>query len=157
MVRPTVAAVIGALVAGQDPSASQVGYAVLGAVTAFASHSVKAGGRLAINASPEPFTNIGASLGEDVTVLGVIVLVLHHPWIALGVTRDAAGGRAGGAVLRAAAGPPRLAALEGSAPARVTPAAAPAVGFRAWRGWWWSAAGSAGWRAPPGWPSSATR
>jgi hypothetical protein len=86
VVRPTIGAVIGALVAGQDPTASQAGYALLGALTAFASHSVKAGSRLAINASPEPFTNIAASLGEDVTVLGVMVLVLHHPWVALGVT-----------------------------------------------------------------------
>lgn len=46
---------------------------------AFASHAVKASLRLGINASPEPFTNIGASLLEDLAVAGVIVLALEHP------------------------------------------------------------------------------
>jgi hypothetical protein len=86
VLRPGVAVALGALVAGQDPGSSQVGYALLSGVTAFASHSVKAGSRLAINTSPEPFTNIGASLGEDVTVLGVVALAINHPWVALGVS-----------------------------------------------------------------------
>ncbi len=86
VLRPGVAVALGALVAGQDPEANQIGYALLSGVTAFASHSVKAGSRLAINTSPEPFTNIGASLGEDVTVLGVVALAINHPWLALGVS-----------------------------------------------------------------------
>jgi membrane protein YqaA with SNARE-associated domain len=44
---------------------------------------VKAGGRLAINASPEPVTNIVASLAEDVAVVGVVLLAIQHPWLAL--------------------------------------------------------------------------
>jgi hypothetical protein len=86
VLRPGVGVALGALVAGQDPDASQIGYALLGGVTAFASHSVKAGSRLAINTSPEPFTNIGVSLGEDVTVLGVVALAINHPYVALGVS-----------------------------------------------------------------------
>jgi len=43
------------------------------------SHLVKAGGRLAINSSPEPVTNIVASVGEDVAVLGVVWFALRNP------------------------------------------------------------------------------
>jgi hypothetical protein len=86
VIRPAVAVALGALLAGQDPDASQLGYALLSGVTAFASHSVKAGSRLAVNTSPEPFSNIGMSLGEDVTVLGVVVLAINHPYAALAVT-----------------------------------------------------------------------
>lgn len=85
-IRPTVAAAIALLVSGDANSVEQAGYAVLGGGTALASHSVKAGSRLAINSSPEPLSNIGASLAEDLTVVGVIVLAIHHPWVALGVT-----------------------------------------------------------------------
>jgi hypothetical protein len=86
VIRPTVAAALALLVSGDATSLEQAGYAVLGGGTALASHAVKAGSRLAINTSPEPVTNIAASLGEDVTVLGVVVLAIHHPWIALVVS-----------------------------------------------------------------------
>lgn len=86
VIRPTIGAVIALLVSGDATSLEQAGYAVVGGGTALVSHLVKASSRLAINSSPEPFTNITASLGEDVTVLGVVVLAIHHPWIALGVS-----------------------------------------------------------------------
>jgi hypothetical protein len=85
-IRPTVGAIIALLVSGDATSLEQAGYAVLGGGTALASHTIKAGSRLAINASPEPFSNIGASLGEDVTVIGIVVLALHHPWVAGGIS-----------------------------------------------------------------------
>ncbi len=84
-IRPTVGAVVALLLAGDVSTLEQALYAVLGGGTALASHSVKAGMRLAINTSPEPVTNIGASLGEDVTVLGVVLLAVSYPWIAFGV------------------------------------------------------------------------
>jgi hypothetical protein len=84
-IRPTVAAVVAVLLAGDASTLEQALYAVLGGGTALASHSVKAGLRLAINTSPEPVTNVGASLGEDVSVLGVVLLALSYPWIALAV------------------------------------------------------------------------
>lgn len=84
-IRPTVGAVIGVLLAGDADSLEQALYAVVGGGTALASHVVKAGTRLAINTSPEPVTNSVASVGEDLAVLGVVVLAVHHPWIALGV------------------------------------------------------------------------
>lgn len=84
-IRPTVGAVVALLLAGDVSTLEQALYAVLGGGTALASHGVKAGLRLAINTSPEPVTNVGASLGEDVTVLTVALLAISHPWIAFGV------------------------------------------------------------------------
>ena len=84
-IRPTVGAVVALLLAGDVSTLEQALYAVLGGGTALASHAVKSGMRLAINTSPEPVTNIGASVGEDVTVLGVVLLAVSYPWIAFGV------------------------------------------------------------------------
>ena len=81
--RPAIGTAIALLVSGDATSVEQAAYGVLGGGTALASHLVKAGGRLAINASPEPVTNIVASLGEDVAVVGVVLLAIQHPWIAL--------------------------------------------------------------------------
>lgn len=85
-IRPAVAAALAAVIAGDLPTFDQISYAVLGGGTALASHAVKAGSRLAINTSPEPVTNIGASVGEDVAVLGVISLAIAHPWLAAGIS-----------------------------------------------------------------------
>jgi hypothetical protein len=84
-IRPTVGAVVAVLLAGEVSTLEQALYAVLGGGTALASHTVKAGLRLAINTSPEPVTNVAASITEDVTVLGVVLLAISYPWIALGV------------------------------------------------------------------------
>ena len=84
-IRPTAGAVIGVLMAGD---ADNLQTAVLGAVgggTALLSHLVKAGGRLAINTSPEPVTNIGASLAEDITVLAVVWFAIENPRAAAAV------------------------------------------------------------------------
>ncbi len=84
-IRPTVGAIIGYAIAGDAESVDQALYAFAGGGSALASHLVKGGLRLAINASPEPVTNVAVSLGEDITVASVITLALYHPWIALGV------------------------------------------------------------------------
>lgn len=83
--RPAIGTAIALLVSGDATSVEQAAYGALGGGTALASHLVKAGGRLAINASPEPVTNVVASLVEDVAVLGVVLLAIGHPWIALAV------------------------------------------------------------------------
>lgn len=85
-IRPTVGAVIALLLAGDVSSLEQAVYAVLGGGTALASHGVKAGLRLAINTSPEPVTNVGTSLGEDLSVVGVVLLAVTYPWIALTIS-----------------------------------------------------------------------
>jgi len=77
--RPAIGTAIALLVSGDASSVEQAAYGALGGGTALASHLVKAGGRLAINASPEPVSNILASLGEDVAVLGVVAFAIEHP------------------------------------------------------------------------------
>jgi hypothetical protein len=86
VVRPAIGTAIALLVSGDAGSVEQAAYGALGGGTALASHLVKAGGRLAINASPEPVSNVLASLGEDVAVVTVVLLAIEHPWIALSVT-----------------------------------------------------------------------
>jgi hypothetical protein len=84
-IRPSVGAVIALLIAGDASSLDQALYTTFGGGTALLSHLVKSGLRLALNASPEPFTNIGASVAEDSAVFGVVTLAVYHPWWALGV------------------------------------------------------------------------
>lgn len=78
-IRPTVGAVIGVLLAGDASSLEQAVLGVVGGGTALMSHLVKASGRLAINTSPEPASNVVASLTEDVAVLGVVWFAIEHP------------------------------------------------------------------------------
>lgn len=85
-IRPTVAAVVAYQLADGTGAVDQALLTALGGGTALAAHSVKAGVRLAANASPEPASNIVLSTLEDASVLGVVVLAVHHPWIALGVS-----------------------------------------------------------------------
>jgi hypothetical protein len=84
-IRPAFAAVIGALLAGQAGDLNEAVGAVLGGTTAFASHGTKASLRLAVNASPEPVSNIGLSLSEDTAVVGVLLLAVDHPWAAAAI------------------------------------------------------------------------
>lgn len=84
-VRPTAGAVIGVLLAGDASSLDQAVLAVVGGGTALLSHLAKAGGRLAINSSPEPVTNVVASVTEDVAVLGVVWFSLEHPQAAAAI------------------------------------------------------------------------
>jgi hypothetical protein len=84
-IRPTVGAVIGVLLAGDATSLETAVLGVVGGGTALLSHLVKAGGRLAVNGSPEPVSNTVASVTEDVTVLGVVWLAVEHPQLAAAI------------------------------------------------------------------------
>lgn len=53
---------------------------LLGGSLAAATHLTKAGGRLLINASPEPFSNWGSSITEDVLVIAGLWLAIMHPF-----------------------------------------------------------------------------
>jgi hypothetical protein len=85
-IRPTVGAIIALMLAGDVSTLEQATYMVLGGGTALASHAVKAGLRLAVNSSPEPVTNVGTSVLEDVAVVGVLLLAIAHPWLAVAVS-----------------------------------------------------------------------
>ncbi|CAM3895684.1 DUF4126 domain-containing protein [Nocardioides zeicaulis] len=84
-IRPTAGAVIGVLLAGDATSLDQAVGGVVGGGTALLSHLAKAGGRLALNSSPEPVTNVVASITEDAAVLAVVWFSLEHPRTAAGV------------------------------------------------------------------------
>ncbi|MBK3526764.1 MULTISPECIES: DUF4126 domain-containing protein [Streptomyces] len=79
VVRPLAGAWVGALLAGQSGSVSDVAAGLLGGSTALASHAVKAGTRMAVNASPEPFSNIVLSVAEDLGAGGVVAFAVFHP------------------------------------------------------------------------------
>ena len=53
--------------------------ALLGGTLAAGTHVAKTGTRALINTSPEPFSNIAASLAEDSIVIGGLILALTHP------------------------------------------------------------------------------
>ncbi|UXY27052.1 DUF4126 domain-containing protein [Streptomyces sp. HUAS TT20] len=79
VVRPVAGAWVGALLAGHSGSLSDVAAALVGGSTALASHTVKAGTRMAINTSPEPFSNMIMSLAEDLGVAGIVTFAMFHP------------------------------------------------------------------------------
>jgi len=54
---------------------------LLGGGVAAASHATKAGTRVLINTSPEPFSNWGASVAEDISVFAGLWVALNHPWL----------------------------------------------------------------------------
>jgi hypothetical protein len=78
-IRPTAGAVVGVLIAGQADSLGAAVLGVVGGGTALLSHLAKAGGRLALNTSPEPVTNVVASIAEDAVVLAVVWFAIAHP------------------------------------------------------------------------------
>ena len=79
VIRPLGAAAIGAVVAGDSASiGAAVGALVAGAL-ALDAHAAKASTRVVVNASPEPVSNIGISLAEDVGVAGLVTLAVTYP------------------------------------------------------------------------------
>lgn len=63
---------------GLDPELAVIA-GLLGGTLAAGTHIAKTGTRALINTSPEPFTNVLASLGEDITVIGGLALAIAHP------------------------------------------------------------------------------
>lgn len=78
-------AALAAAVFGAQGLEWQTAMALLGGTLAAGTHLTKAGARAIINASPEPFTNLAASFGEDLLVLGGLWLMFAHPWLMLGL------------------------------------------------------------------------
>ncbi|GAA4081462.1 hypothetical protein GCM10022284_16990 [Streptomyces hundungensis] len=79
VIRPIAGAVVGALLAGQNGSLPDLAAGAVGGSTALLSHLVKAGTRMAVNTSPEPFSNIALSTAEDLGVAGLISFAIFHP------------------------------------------------------------------------------
>jgi hypothetical protein len=58
---------------------------LLGGSLALSSHGTKAATRLAANTSPEPFSNILLSLGEDALTVGASVVMTKYPLVIAGL------------------------------------------------------------------------
>jgi hypothetical protein len=80
---PAGAALAAGVFGGLDSAAWTTVAAILGGSLAATSHFTKAGTRAAANTSPEPFSNLGLSVAEDITTAGLLWLVLTHPLVAL--------------------------------------------------------------------------
>lgn len=84
-IRIPAGAALAAMVFGGQGIEWQTAMAILGGTLAAGTHFTKAGARAMINTSPEPFSNIAASTGEDVAVVTGLWLMFAHPWIMLGL------------------------------------------------------------------------
>ncbi|RJQ74401.1 MAG: DUF4126 domain-containing protein [Desulfobacteraceae bacterium] len=66
---------------GDVNPAMAIAAGILGGGIAAGSHAAKAGSRVLINTSPEPFSNWIASVLEDVAVVAGLWVALNHPWV----------------------------------------------------------------------------
>ncbi len=82
-VRIPAGAALAAGVFGDSGAGMALAAALLGGSVTAATHFSKAGARAAANTSPEPFSNVALSLGEDVLVLGGGWLAVQYPAIFL--------------------------------------------------------------------------
>lgn len=84
-IRVPAGAILAARSLGDMSPALELAALLAGGSIALAAHGAKATTRLAINASPEPFSNWAASFTEDVAVLGSIWMIFNHPIIMIGL------------------------------------------------------------------------
>jgi ABC-type multidrug transport system fused ATPase/permease subunit len=78
-IRVPAGAILAARSLGDLNPALELMALLAGGSIALIAHSTKATVRLAINASPEPFSNWAASITEDLTVFGSLWLMFNHP------------------------------------------------------------------------------
>lgn len=84
-IRPVGGALLSMAIIDSSDPVWQVASLLLGGGAALASHAAKAGTRAVVNASPEPFSNIAVSTGEDVATGGLLFIALQQPELAIGV------------------------------------------------------------------------
>ena len=82
-IRIPAGALLAAGATGDTLSALTVAAGLLGGTITAGTHFAKAGGRALINASPEPFSNWGASFTEDTLVLAGIWFAFKYPLVFL--------------------------------------------------------------------------
>jgi len=82
-IRIPAGALLAARALGPTNPALEVVAALAGGSVALAAHGTKATARLAINTSPEPFTNWAASITEDVVAFLGVWAALQHPYVML--------------------------------------------------------------------------
>ena len=81
-IRVPVAGLLAYRATSQLSPEHQVLAVLVGALVALIAHSGKTAARAAITPSPEPFSNITLSLGEDVLAIGLTWLATRHPYVA---------------------------------------------------------------------------
>lgn len=82
-IRVPAGALLAARAIAPTNPALEVVAALAGGTVALAAHGTKATARLAINTSPEPFTNWAASIAEDIVAFVGVWAALRHPYIML--------------------------------------------------------------------------
>ena len=82
-IRIPAGAMLAAGAVGDLNPAVEIAAALLGGSLAAGSHATKAGSRVLINTSPEPFSNWVASVSEDIAVVGGVWASINHPVIFL--------------------------------------------------------------------------
>jgi len=82
-IRPIGGAFLAIRVLGTSDPTIEVIAALLAGTATLATHTMKAGTRLVVNHSPEPFSNIALSVGEDAAVVGGLFLINQDPVLAL--------------------------------------------------------------------------
>jgi len=78
-IRPIGGALLAMAIVDPSNTPWQVVALLLGGSAALVSHGAKAGTRAIVNASPEPFSNVAVSTGEDIVTGGLLYLVLQEP------------------------------------------------------------------------------
>jgi hypothetical protein len=81
-IRVPVAGLLAYQATSQLSAERQLLATLLGAAVALAAHGGKTAARAAVTPSPEPFSNITLSLGEDVLAIGLTWLATRHPYLA---------------------------------------------------------------------------
>jgi len=81
-IRIPVAGLLAYQATSQLPPERQLLATILGALVALAAHGGKTAARAAVTPSPEPFSNIALSLGEDAIAIGLTWLATRHPYVA---------------------------------------------------------------------------
>jgi hypothetical protein len=81
-IRVPVAGLLAYRATSQLPPEHQLLATLVGAAVALIAHSGKTAARAAVTPSPEPFSNITLSLGEDVLAIGLTWLATRHPYVA---------------------------------------------------------------------------
>ena len=82
-IRPVGGALLAMAVIDANDPTWQVVSLLLGGGAALMGHAAKAGSRAVVNASPEPFSNVVVSTGEDVTATGLVVAAIASPVLAV--------------------------------------------------------------------------
>ena len=78
-IRIPAGAMLAAGAVGDLNPAVELAAAILGGGLAAGAHATKAGTRVLINTSPEPFSNWAASVSEDIAVIGGVWACINHP------------------------------------------------------------------------------